>query len=122
LQLHPTTAYTRRPPIGLITAAASFAVNYGVENISGFKFKATLTLLNSGHAVASFAVYCAINAALVLAAVALTTQVAPAAAGSGIAEVKVGFGCRFGLPSRWSGSWLLLWYLRGRAHPPPPPK
>jgi len=77
---------------GLITAAASFAVNYGVENISGFKFKATLTLLASGHALASFVVYCAINAALVLTAVLLTTQIAPAAAGSGIAEVKVSGG------------------------------
>ncbi|KAI8468319.1 MAG: chloride channel [Monoraphidium minutum] len=74
--------------LGLATAGAAFAVNYGVENISGFKFRLTLQLLGRGHAAGSFAVYAAINAALVLAGTALTVYVAPAAAGSGIAEVK----------------------------------
>jgi chloride channel 7 len=72
-----------------VTAAAAFAVNLGVENIAGFKFWATLTLLQRGHAVAALAAYTLINCCLVGASVTLTLAAAPAAAGSGIAEVKV---------------------------------
>ena len=75
---------------GIITAAAAFAVNFGVENIAGFKFWATLTLLERGQGVASYLVYVLINCSLIVGSVALTMLVAPAAAGSGIAEVKVG--------------------------------
>jgi chloride channel 7 len=74
---------------GVITAAAAFAVNLGVENISGFKFWATLTLLERGQPVASFLVYALINCALIGVSVYVTVNYAPAAAGSGIAEVKV---------------------------------
>jgi hypothetical protein len=74
---------------GVITAAAAFAVNLGVENISGFKFWATLTLLERGQPVASFLVYALVNCALVGVSVYVTVNYAPAAAGSGIAEVKV---------------------------------
>jgi chloride channel 7 len=75
---------------GVITAAAAFAVNLGVENISGFKFWATLTLLERGHAFASYLVYVLINCTLIVGSVFITMYFAPAAAGSGIAEVKVG--------------------------------
>jgi chloride channel 7 len=61
----------------------------GVENISGFKFWATLTLLDRGQPVASFLVYALVNCALVGVSVYVTVNYAPAAAGSGIAEVKV---------------------------------
>ncbi|GBF93681.1 hypothetical protein Rsub_06784 [Raphidocelis subcapitata] len=74
--------------LGIITAAASFAVNYGVENLAALKFRATLALLAAGRPAASFLTYASINCALVAAAALLTTQFAPAAAGSGIAEVK----------------------------------
>jgi chloride channel 7 len=74
---------------GIITAAAAFAVNFGVENIAGFKFWLTLTLLERHHAFASYLVYALINCSLIVGSVALTVMVAPAAAGSGIAEVKV---------------------------------
>jgi H+/Cl- antiporter ClcA len=64
----------------------------GVENIAGFKFWLTLTLLERRQAFASYLVYVLINCSLIVGSVALTVFVAPAAAGSGIAEVKVG-GC-----------------------------
>uniref|UniRef100_A0A383VWF9 Chloride channel protein n=1 Tax=Tetradesmus obliquus TaxID=3088 RepID=A0A383VWF9_TETOB len=74
--------------LGVITAAAAFAVNLGVENISGFKFWATLTLLERGQPVASFLVYALVNCVLIGVSVYVTVNYAPAAAGSGIAEVK----------------------------------
>lgn len=80
-------------PTGVCTAIAAFAVNIGVENISGFKFWAVLTIASQGSYLASFLVYVVINAVLVTSAVALTVYVAPAASGSGIAEVKVGARC-----------------------------
>eukprot|EP00983_Pelagomonas_calceolata_P104499 1159035-Pelagomonas_calceolata.AAC.5 len=76
-------------PAGVITGIAAFAVNVSVENISGFKFWATLSLMNKGHIALSFLVYFSISTVLVFCAVALTAYVGPAAAGSGIAEVKV---------------------------------
>ncbi|GIL91065.1 hypothetical protein Vretimale_9495 [Volvox reticuliferus] len=74
--------------IGVITALAAFAVNLSVENISGFKFWATLTIMESGNLVGSFMAYVAMNAALVTASVAITLYIGPAAAGSGIPDVK----------------------------------
>jgi H+/Cl- antiporter ClcA len=62
----------------------------GVENIAGFKFWVTLTLLDRRQMLASYLVYVLINCSLIVGSVALTVYVAPAAAGSGIAEVKVG--------------------------------
>jgi chloride channel 7 len=47
-----------------------------VENFSGWKF------------VATFALYIAFNAALVFSSAFIVTQFAPAAAGSGIPEIK----------------------------------
>ena len=86
----------------MITAGAAIAVNFGVENISGFKFWATLTLLDQGRAVASFFVYVLINTVLVAGSVMITVYYAPAAAGSGIAEVKVSEQCLYAdyLPAR----------------------
>lgn len=77
-------------PAGMITALAAFAVNISVENISGFKFWATLGVMERGHVFLSFLIYIAINAALVTLSVAVTVHFGPAAAGSGIADVKVG--------------------------------
>lgn len=69
----------------------------GVENIAGFKFWVTLTLLEHNQAFASYLVYVLINCSLIVGSVALTVMVAPAAAGSGIAEVKVNLlGCQQG--------------------------
>ena len=75
---------------GIATGAAAFAVNTAVENISGFKFWAMLSLINrSGNLVWAFILYILINATLVACAVLVTLHLGPAAAGSGIAEVKV---------------------------------
>lgn len=74
---------------GVVTAFAAFCVNVSVENLSGFKFWATLSLIGRGHILLSFIVYVAINFLLVASAVLVTVRVGPAAAGSGIAEVKV---------------------------------
>lgn len=73
----------------MVTALAAFAVNLAVENISGFKFWATLTIMERGDVLGSYLAYTAMNAALVGASVAITLYVGPAAAGSGIADVKV---------------------------------
>ncbi|GLC67770.1 hypothetical protein PLESTF_000605500 [Pleodorina starrii] len=74
--------------IGVITALAAFAVNLSVENISGFKFWATLTIMERGNLLGSFLAYVAMNAALVTGSVAITAYLGPAAAGSGIPDVK----------------------------------
>lgn len=60
-----------------------------MENIAGFKFWAVLTMMERGWLGGSFLVYAAINLVLVMASVMLTVYWSPAAAGSGIAEVKV---------------------------------
>ena len=75
--------------LAVVTAAASVAVNYAVENLAGLKFGAALALLAKGRTGAAFVAYAAANVSLVAAAAALTARVAPEAAGSGIAEVKV---------------------------------
>ncbi len=54
---------------GVITATAAFLVNLAVENIAGFKFYATLTLLSRGHWIGSYLAYVAMNGTLVLLAV-----------------------------------------------------
>jgi hypothetical protein len=80
---------------GVATAVTAFLVNLGVENISGFKFWATFSLLERGGlgwGLASFAAFTAMNAALVFAAVGITLFVGPAAAG------------RSGCVSGWFGS------------------
>jgi H+/Cl- antiporter ClcA len=74
----------------LLAPALLFRPCAGVENIAGFKFWVTLTLLDSRQMLASYLVYVLINCSLIVGSVALTVYVAPAAAGSGIAEVKVG--------------------------------
>lgn len=84
------TCLTNNWHAGVVTAGAAFAVNLGVENISGFKFWATFTIIEKGHYLGSFVVYTLINAALVLASVLVTLFIGPAAAGSGIADVKAG--------------------------------
>lgn len=50
------------------------AVNLSVENISGFKFWAVLTLMERGYITASFFIYAAFNAVLVLCAVGITVS------------------------------------------------
>lgn len=69
-------------------AHAAFIVNMGVENIAAYKIALTFALLPHSY-LASFICYVGINCALVAVAAALVNYAAPAAAGSGIPEVKV---------------------------------
>ncbi|KAJ9530379.1 hypothetical protein QJQ45_000747 [Haematococcus lacustris] len=69
-------------------ALAAFAVHLSVENTAGFKHWATLKLMEKGWTGAALLLYATMNALLVMVAVCVTLFVAPAAAGSGIAECK----------------------------------
>ncbi|KAK3143559.1 hypothetical protein QOZ80_4AG0301830 [Eleusine coracana subsp. coracana] len=74
--------------VGALAAAVGFVANLGVENVAGAKFVVTSNLMLDGKHGSAFAVFLASNFALTILAAALTVFVAPAAAGSGIPEVK----------------------------------
>ncbi|GJN01548.1 hypothetical protein PR202_ga18822 [Eleusine coracana subsp. coracana] len=74
--------------VGALAAAVAFVANLGVENVAGAKFVVTSNLMLDGKHGSAFAVFLASNFALTILAAALTVFVAPAAAGSGIPEVK----------------------------------
>ncbi|RLM74245.1 hypothetical protein C2845_PM15G23270 [Panicum miliaceum] len=74
--------------VGALAAAAGFVANLGVENVAGAKFVVTSNLMLDGKHGSAFAVFLASNFALTMLAAVLTVFVAPAAAGSGIPEVK----------------------------------
>ncbi|KAF7842823.1 chloride channel protein CLC-c-like [Senna tora] len=74
--------------IGLITGLVAFFNNLAVENISGFKLLLTDNLMLKHKYLQAFALYAGCNLILATAAAALCAYVAPAAAGSGIPEVK----------------------------------
>jgi hypothetical protein len=68
-----TSMLVWRPcPAGVTTAIAAFTVNWGVENIAGFKFWVTLMLMKNGWVFGSLVTYVAMNAALVFVAVSIT--------------------------------------------------
>ncbi|KAK9139773.1 hypothetical protein Scep_009454 [Stephania cephalantha] len=73
--------------IGVGTGLAAVFINLAVENFAGWKFAATFSLIQHSYFV-GFLVYTLINLALVLSSVFIVTQFAPAAAGSGIPEIK----------------------------------
>ncbi|KAJ1400414.1 Chloride channel, voltage gated [Sesbania bispinosa] len=74
--------------IGLSTGLVAFFNNIGVENIAGFKLLFTNNLMLSQKYYQAFAVYVGCNMVLAIAAAVLCAYIAPAAAGSGIPEVK----------------------------------
>ncbi|XP_039685708.1 chloride channel protein CLC-c-like, partial [Medicago truncatula] len=74
--------------IGLGTGLVAFFNNIGVENIAGFKLLLTNHLMLDHKYHQAFALYAGCNMVLAIAAAALCAYVAPAAAGSGIPEVK----------------------------------
>ncbi|KAL6844057.1 hypothetical protein ACP4OV_025730 [Aristida adscensionis] len=84
--------------VGALAAAVGFVANLGVENVAGAKFVVTSNLMLAALDVDSeielarhgsaFAVFLGSNFALTMLAAVLTVYVAPAAAGSGIPEVK----------------------------------
>uniref|UniRef100_A0A7N0TW02 Chloride channel protein n=1 Tax=Kalanchoe fedtschenkoi TaxID=63787 RepID=A0A7N0TW02_KALFE len=74
--------------IGLITGIVGFFNNLGVENIAGFKLLITNNLMVKEKYFQAFAAFAGCNMALAACAAALCAYIAPAAAGSGIPEVK----------------------------------
>ncbi|KAL3641995.1 hypothetical protein CASFOL_012810 [Castilleja foliolosa] len=73
--------------IGIGTALAAVCINISVENFAGWKYSLTFNIIQKSY-FAGFFVYMLINLALVLSSVYIVTQFAPAAAGSGIPEIK----------------------------------
>ncbi|KAJ4833763.1 hypothetical protein Tsubulata_012639 [Turnera subulata] len=73
--------------IGIGTGLAAVFINLSVENFAGWKFALTFSIIQKSY-FAGFVVYVLINLALVFSSVYIITQFAPAAAGSGIPEIK----------------------------------
>lgn len=73
--------------IGIGTGLAAVFINLSVENFAGWKFELTFWLIQKSYVV-GFLVYLLINLVLVYSSVCIITQFAPAAAGSGIPEIK----------------------------------
>ncbi|CAI9770160.1 unnamed protein product [Fraxinus pennsylvanica] len=74
--------------IGLSTALVGFFNNLAVENIAGFKLLLTSNLMIADKYYQAFAVFAGLNMILAVCAAVLCAFIAPAAAGSGIPEVK----------------------------------
>ncbi|EPS62511.1 hypothetical protein M569_12278, partial [Genlisea aurea] len=69
------------------TALAAVFINISVENFAGWKYSLTFNIIQRSY-FAGFLIYTLINLALVLSSVCIVTGFAPAAAGSGIPEIK----------------------------------
>lgn len=69
------------------TGLAAVFINISVENFAGWKFSLTFAIVQKSY-FAGFIIYVLINLALVFSSVYIVTQFAPAAAGSGIPEIK----------------------------------
>ncbi|KAF8693448.1 hypothetical protein HU200_038844 [Digitaria exilis] len=74
--------------IGLLTGVVGFFNNLAVENIAGLKLLRTSDLMLKGRYLKAFFVYGGCNVVLAASAAAICAYIAPAAAGSGIPEVK----------------------------------
>ncbi|MED6181322.1 hypothetical protein PIB30_018260 [Stylosanthes scabra] len=74
--------------IGLGTGLVGLFNNISVENIAGFKLLLTTNLMSQNRYLEAFVAYAGISVVLAAAAAALCAFIAPAAAGSGIPEVK----------------------------------
>ncbi|CAN1280306.1 Chloride channel protein CLC-d, partial [Linum perenne] len=69
------------------TGLAAVFINISVENFAGWKFSLTFALIQKSY-FAGFVLYVLINLVLVFSSVYIITHFAPAAAGSGIPEIK----------------------------------
>lgn len=74
-------------PFSAGTGLAAVFINISVENFAGWKYSLTFSIIQKSY-IAGFIVYVLINLALVYSSVYIITQFAPAAAGSGIPELK----------------------------------
>ena len=73
------------------TALVAFVINISVENLAGAKFSLTFGAIGAGGGggfLAGYVVHTSVNCLLVSGAAYVVTTFAPAAAGSGIPEVK----------------------------------
>lgn len=73
--------------IGIGTGLAAVFINLSVENFAGWKFALTFAIIQKSYVAGCF-VYVLINLVLVFSSVYIVTNFAPAAAGSGIPEIK----------------------------------
>ncbi|PSR85372.1 Chloride channel protein like [Actinidia chinensis var. chinensis] len=73
--------------IGIGTGLAAIFINISVENFAGWKYSLTFSIIQKSY-IAGFVVYMLINLVLVYSSTYIITQFAPAAAGSGIPEIK----------------------------------
>ncbi|PSS01450.1 Chloride channel protein like [Actinidia chinensis var. chinensis] len=69
------------------TGLAAVFINISVENFAGWKYSLTFSIIQKSY-IAGFVVYILINLVLVFSSTYIITQFAPAAAGSGIPEIK----------------------------------
>eukprot|EP01018_Ginkgo_biloba_P024751 Gb_03967 [translate_table: standard] len=74
--------------IGISTGLVGFFINLAVENIAGFKLVVTSSYMLQQRFVLAFVVYAGSNLGLAVMSALLCAYIAPAAAGSGIPEVK----------------------------------
>lgn len=74
--------------VGLIVSLVGFFNNLAVENIAGIKFVVTSNMMLERRFAMAFLVFSVSNLVLTLFASIITAFIAPAAAGSGIPEVK----------------------------------
>ncbi|KAF5482233.1 hypothetical protein F2P56_002821 [Juglans regia] len=74
--------------IGLIVSLVGFCNNLAVENLAGMKFVVTSNMMLESRYGMAFLVFSVSNFVLTLFASIITAFIAPAAAGSGIPEVK----------------------------------
>ncbi|KAJ6721563.1 CHLORIDE CHANNEL PROTEIN CLC FAMILY MEMBER [Salix viminalis] len=72
---------------GIGTGLAAVFINISVENFAGWKFALTFSIIQRSY-FAGFVIYVLINLILVFSSVYIVTHFAPAAAGSGIPEIK----------------------------------
>lgn len=74
--------------IGLIVSLVGFFINLAIENVAGLKFVVTSNMMLANRYLTAFGIFTACNFGLTLFASMVTVFVSPAAAGSGIPEVK----------------------------------
>ncbi|XP_042518001.1 putative chloride channel-like protein CLC-g isoform X1 [Macadamia integrifolia] len=74
--------------IGILAGLVGFFNNLAVENVAGMKFVITSNMMLEHRYAMAFAVFAICNFVLILFSSIITTFLAPAAAGSGIPEVK----------------------------------
>ncbi|XP_020584128.1 LOW QUALITY PROTEIN: putative chloride channel-like protein CLC-g [Phalaenopsis equestris] len=74
--------------VGVLAGAIGFFNNMAIENLAGLKFLHTFDLMFANKYLMAFGVFASSNFVLLMFAVAITSCIAPASAGSGIPEVR----------------------------------